>query len=218
MAPMGPFCKPRVFTRGYDYVGKRLHTFCTPFAHLPESGAFLRKVCTACFPLHKNGTCRGEAPPSCCARPFCRLKAPLGLSLLRFAVQTRTCRGEAPPSAIADRSVTQTPHWGVCCFANAKTLGEQGSRQFSAFVCVHQPDGFKDLLAGDFCCRRLFVLPGLRCCRGQVLRGHRRVSHADGHAVFEAQRAKRQQKSRHKTDQPCPRFFWKVMLVGYVNG
>ena len=26
------------------YVGKRLHTFCTPFAHLPESGVFLRKV------------------------------------------------------------------------------------------------------------------------------------------------------------------------------
>ena len=35
------------------------------------------------------GTCRGEAPPSCCARPFCRLKAPLGLSLFRFAPQTR---------------------------------------------------------------------------------------------------------------------------------
>ncbi len=33
-------------------------------------------------------TCRGEAPPSCCARPFCRLKAPVGLSLLRFASQT----------------------------------------------------------------------------------------------------------------------------------
>ena len=28
---------------------------------------------------------------------------------------------------------------------------------------------------------------------------------------------KRQQKSRHKTDQPCLRFFWKVMLVGYVT-
>ena len=27
------------------------------------------------------------------ARPFCRLKAPLGLSLLRCAAQTRTCRG-----------------------------------------------------------------------------------------------------------------------------
>ena len=33
-------------------VGKRLHTFCTPFAHLSESGTFLRKACTACFPLH----------------------------------------------------------------------------------------------------------------------------------------------------------------------
>ena len=48
-------------------------------------------------------------------------------------------------------------------------LGEQGSRQFSAFVCVHQPDGFKDLLTGDFCCRRLFILLDLGCCRGQVL-------------------------------------------------
>ena len=47
--------------------------------------------------------------------------------------------------------------------------------------------------------------------------GYRRVSHADGHAVFKVQRAKRQQKSRHKTDQPCLRFFWKVMLVGYVT-
>ena len=46
-------------------------------------------------------TCRGEAPPSCYARPFCRLKAPLGLSLLRSASQTRTCRGEAPPSCCA---------------------------------------------------------------------------------------------------------------------
>ena len=117
------------------YVGKRLHTFCTPFAHLPESGAFLRKVCTACFPLHKNGTCRGEAPPS----------------------------------AIADRSVTQTPHWGVCCFANAKALSEQDSRQLSAFVCVHQPDGFKDLLAGDFCCRRLFVFAGAGMLLGSGL-------------------------------------------------
>ena len=34
--------------------------------------------------------CRGEAPPSCYARPFCRLKAPLGLSLLRSTAQTRT--------------------------------------------------------------------------------------------------------------------------------
>ena len=105
----------------------------------------------------------------------------------------------------------------VCCFANVNLLCKQNSRQFPSFVCVHQPDGFKNLLTGDFCCRRLFVLPGLGCCLGQVLRGHRRVSHADGHAVFKVQRAKQQQKSRHKTDQPCPRFFWKVMLVSYVT-
>ena len=47
--------------------------------------------------------------------------------------------------------------------------------------------------------------------------GRGQESHADGHAVFKVQRAKRQQKSRHKTDQPCLRFFWKVMLVGYVT-
>ena len=48
--------------------------------------------------VRQTGTCRGKAPPSCYARPFCRLKAPLGLSLFRFAPQTRTCQGEAPPS------------------------------------------------------------------------------------------------------------------------
>ena len=35
------------------------------------------------------------------ARPFGRLKAPLGLSLFCFAPQTRSCRGEAPPSCYA---------------------------------------------------------------------------------------------------------------------
>ena len=73
----------RRIQRSFFYVRKRLHTFCTPFAHLPELRTFLRMACTACFPLHK----------------------------------TRTCRGEAPPSAIADRSVTQTPHWGFHCSA-----------------------------------------------------------------------------------------------------
>ena len=32
----------------------------------------------------------------------------------------RTCRGKAPPSANADRSVAQTPHWGVCCCRKRK--------------------------------------------------------------------------------------------------
>jgi len=71
--------------------------------------------------------------------------------------------------------------------------------------------------------QRPAVLPAWISCplpaafSGSHLRGHRRVSHADGHAVFKVQQAKRKQKSRHKTDQPCLRFFWKVMLVGYVT-
>ena len=56
-----------------------------------------------------------------------------------------------------------------------------------------------------------------RCFPALPLGGHRRVSRADGPAVFKVQRAKRQQKSRHKTDQLCLRFFWKVILVGYVT-
>ena len=62
-----------------------------------------------------------------------------------------------------------------------------------------------------------FPAPFRRRFPALPLGGHGRVSHADGHAVFKVQRAKRQQKSRHKTDQPCLRFFWKVMLVGYVT-
>ena len=141
------------------------------------------------------------------------LKSPTGAFIAPLRCANANLSGQGPSILLAqDRSVTQKPHWDFCCFANVNLLCKQNSRQFSAFVCVHQPDGFKDLLTRDFCCRRLFVLPGPRCCRG-----HRRVSHTDGHAVFKVQRAKRQQKSRHKTDQPCLRFFWKVMLVGYVT-
>ena len=98
-----------------------------------------------------------------------------GLFCARFAQPAFLCikshlSGQGPSILLAqDRSVTQKPHWGFCCFANVNLLCKQNSRQFSAFVCVHQPDGFKDLPTGDFCCRRLFVLPGLGCCRGQVL-------------------------------------------------
>ena len=65
------------------YVGKRLHTFCTPFAHLPESGAFLCMACTACFPLHKKSLVGARPLHLAGARPFGHSKAPLGLLLLR---------------------------------------------------------------------------------------------------------------------------------------
>ena len=53
---------------------------------------FFRAIVYDTIPVdnhRQTGTCRGEAPPSCYARPFCRLKAPLGLSLFCFAPQTR---------------------------------------------------------------------------------------------------------------------------------
>ena len=54
------------------------------------------------------GICQGEAPPSCCARLFCRLKAPLGLSLLRYASQTRTFENTL---ISADCRKTQGKRW-----------------------------------------------------------------------------------------------------------
>ena len=71
--------------------------------------------------------------------------------------------------------------------------------------------------------QRPAVLPAWISCplpaafSGSPSQGHRRVFHADGHTVFKVQQAKRKQKSCHRTDQPCLRFFWKVMLVGYVT-
>ena len=53
-----------------------------------------------------------------------------------------------------------------------------------------------------------------------------RLSHWGGIAGYPMQTVMRfsrsngqngNKKSRHKTNQPCLRFFWKVMLVGYVT-
>ena len=51
-----------------------------------------------------------------CARPFGRLKAPLGLSLLRCAAQTRACRmaGRAGSSHHQQRK-TERSRWGTPC-------------------------------------------------------------------------------------------------------
>ena len=39
--------------------------------------------------VYTSANLSGRGPSICCRRPFCRLKAPLGLSLLRYAPQTR---------------------------------------------------------------------------------------------------------------------------------
>ena len=94
-----------------------------------------------------GGTCRGKAPPSCCARPFCRLKAPLGLSLLRFAAQTRTCstrcrkswRKKAPARHKAEESylLTTKLYCGKC---GALMFGESGvshtGKMYTYYKCA----------------------------------------------------------------------------------
>ena len=74
---------------------------CSRFTGMErKDGAFLLHTDNAnvkvCFVtdeivrVRANANLSGRAPPFCCARPFCRLKAPLGLSLLRSTAQTRT--------------------------------------------------------------------------------------------------------------------------------
>ena len=65
------------------------------------------------------------------ARPFCRLKAPLGLSLLHFVSQTRTCRGAAPPSCYRKTVLSLESPTGAFIaslrFANANLSGRSPS-------------------------------------------------------------------------------------------
>ena len=67
------------------------------------------------------GTYRGEAPPSCCARPFRCLKAPLGLSLLRCA-----CKRKSAPWKFHEPSERDT---GFSANAAAKQGQELRSAQ-----------------------------------------------------------------------------------------
>ena len=72
--------------------------------------------------VQQIGTCRGEAPPSCCARPLRRLKAPLGLSLLRCA-----CKREF----------------------SILFSGEQQAGKLTPLLGVHLSDNFQHPFRGD---------------------------------------------------------------------
>ena len=50
-----------------------------------------------------------------CARPFGRLKAPLGLSLLRCAAQTRACRVAGGTGSYLWQRKTERSRWGTPC-------------------------------------------------------------------------------------------------------
>ena len=51
----------------------------------------------------------GRGPSICYRRPFCRLKAPLGLSLLRCAAQTRACLWQAEQAHHANNEKQEVP-------------------------------------------------------------------------------------------------------------
>ena len=50
-----------------------------------------------------------------CARPFGRLKAPLGLSLLCCAAQTRACRVAGGTGSYCNQRKTGSSRWGTPC-------------------------------------------------------------------------------------------------------
>ena len=105
----------------------------------------------------------------------------------------------------------------VCTFARIRGFSAQGLHSLLSFAFTTSTGHFDQLILSVPFSPHGFPAPSRRCFPAFPLGGHRRVSHADGHAVFKVQRTKRQQKSRHRTNQPCLRFFWKVMLVGYVT-
>ena len=92
---------------------------CTLFAHRRESRVFPCIVCILCIvaelvgakPLHLAG-----------ARPFCRLKAPLGLSLLRYARKREF---------------------------SILFSGEQQAGELTPLLGVHLPDNFQHPFRGD---------------------------------------------------------------------
>ena len=106
------------FLVGFSFFWGSAH-FCTLFAHRRESRVFPCIVCILCI---VSGTCRGKAPPSCCARPLRRLKAPLGLSLLRCA-----CKREF----------------------SILFSGEQQAGELTPLLGVHLSDNFQHPFRGD---------------------------------------------------------------------
>ena len=115
----------------------------------------------------------GRGPSICYRRPFCRLKAPLGLSLLRCASQTRSMRfersgGEQEPSrghkfsilenflSIRDFTSAMRPHFrsdlvGACLPQTLLRTDEEELCQFDAIPPTYRekqsvPDGERPIV------------------------------------------------------------------------
>ena len=71
-----------------------------------------------------------------CARPFGRLKAPLGLSLLRCAAQTRACRvAGGTGSSCKQRKTGSSLRWGTPCLTYRVWLFAGCVRQGAPCFC-----------------------------------------------------------------------------------
>ena len=86
-----------------------------------------------------------------CARPFGRLKAPLGLSLLRCAAQTRACR--VAGSHLRQRK-TERSRWGTPCLTYRLWIFAGCVRQGAPCFCF-----VLNLLTRDFLPRFADILP-----------------------------------------------------------
>ena len=71
-----------------------------------------------------------------CARPFGRLKAPLGLSLLRCAAQTRACRVAGGTGSYLRQRKTGSSRWGTpCCTYRYRLWSLAGCVLFRGASC-----------------------------------------------------------------------------------
>ena len=86
------------------------------FANTSLRGQFGKRELVGAQPLHLA-----------IARPFCRLKAPLGLSLLHFVSQTRTCRSETPPFCLRKNVLSLKHPAGVFVASANANLSGRGS-------------------------------------------------------------------------------------------
>ena len=83
------------------------------------------------------------------ARPFGRLKAPLGLSLLRCAAQTRACRVAGGTGSYCNQRKTGSSRWGTPCLTYRVWIFQGASGRahpvfvlpliFQPMVSGHQP-------------------------------------------------------------------------------
>ena len=90
-----------------------------------------------------------------CARPFGRLKAPLGLSLLRCAAQTRACRMAGGTGSYCNQRKTGSSRRGTPCLTYRMWIFAGGIRQgapcFLLIECPHrfEPNFFQRMQNAD---------------------------------------------------------------------